>query len=56
MSQGRRKHSSAFKAKVALVVVKGQETEAQLAARCKAHPDVNGGENVPLGVAVSKSG
>ena len=30
MSQGRRKHSPAFKAKVALEAVKGQETVAQL--------------------------
>ena len=33
MSKGRRKHSPAFKAKVALEVVKGEETVAQLAAR-----------------------
>ena len=33
MSQGRRKHSPAFKAKVALEAVKGEETVAQLAAR-----------------------
>ena len=33
MSQGRRKHSPAFKAKVALEALKGQETVAQLAAR-----------------------
>ena len=32
MSQGRRKHSPAFKAKVALEAVKGKETVAQLAA------------------------
>ena len=38
MSQGRRKHSPAFKAKVALEVVKGEETVAQLAARYEAHP------------------
>ena len=31
MSQGRRKHSPAFKAKVALEAVKGEETVAQLA-------------------------
>ena len=31
MSQGRRKHSPAFKAKVALESLKGQETVAQLA-------------------------
>ncbi len=38
MSQGRRKHSPAFKAKVALETVKGQETVAQLAARYEVHP------------------
>ena len=38
MSQGRRKHSPAFKAKVALDVLKGQETVAQLAARYEVIP------------------
>ena len=38
MSQGRRKQSPAFKAKVALEGVKGQETVAQLAARYEVHP------------------
>ena len=38
MSQGRRKHSPAFKAKVALEAVKGEETVAQLAARYQIHP------------------
>ena len=38
MSQGRRKHSPAFKAKVALEAVKGQETVGQLAARYEVHP------------------
>ncbi len=38
MSQGRRKHSPAFKAKVALGALKGQETMAQLAARYEVHP------------------
>ena len=33
MSKGRRKHSPAFKARVALEAVKGEETVAQLAAR-----------------------
>ena len=33
MSKGRRKHTPAFKAKVALEVVKGEETVAQLVAR-----------------------
>ena len=35
MSQGRRKHSPAFKAREAL---RGQETVAQLAARYEVHP------------------
>ena len=34
----RRKHSPAFKAKVALEVVKGNETVSQLAARYEVHP------------------
>ena len=38
MSQGRRKHSPAFRAKVALEALKGQETVAQLAARHEVHP------------------
>ena len=38
MSQGRRKHSPAFKAKVALEAVKGEETVAQLAGRHQVHP------------------
>ena len=35
MSKGRRKHSPAFKAKVALEVVKGEKTVAQLATRLR---------------------
>ena len=38
MSQGRRKHSPAFKAKVALEAVRGEETVAQLTARYQVHP------------------
>ena len=38
MSRGRRKHSPAFKAKVALEALKGQETVAQMAARYEVHP------------------
>ena len=38
MSQGRRKHSPAFKAKVAVEALKGQETVTQLAARYEVHP------------------
>ena len=38
MFQGRRKHSPAFKAKVALEAVRGEETVAQLAARYQVHP------------------
>ena len=38
MSQGRRKHSPAFKAKVALEALRGQETVAQLAARYEVYP------------------
>ena len=38
MSKERRKHSPAFKAKVALEAMKGEETVAQLAARYEVHP------------------
>ena len=38
MSIGRRTHSPAFKAKVALEAVKGEDTVAQLAARHEVHP------------------
>ena len=38
MSQGRRKHSPAFKAKVALEAVKVQERVAQLAGRYELYP------------------
>ena len=38
MSKGRRKHSPAFKAKVALEAVKGEDTVAQLAARYQVYP------------------
>ena len=41
MSQGRRKHSPAFKAKVDLEAVKGEETVAQLAGRYQVHPSQN---------------
>ena len=38
MAQGRRKHSLAFKVRVGLDAVKGEETVAQLAARYEVHP------------------
>ena len=38
MSKERRKHSPAFKAKVALEAARGEETVAQLAARYQVHP------------------
>ncbi len=38
MKQTREKHSPAFKAKVALEAVKGEQTVAQLAARYEVHP------------------
>jgi transposase len=38
MKESRRKHSPAFKAKVAMEAVKGEETIAQLASRFEVHP------------------
>ena len=37
MRKGRRRHSAAFKAKVALEAVRGEETVAELAARYEVH-------------------
>ena len=37
MKQSRKKHSPAFKAKVALCALQGEETIAQLASRLEVH-------------------
>ena len=38
MKESRRKHNPAFKARVALEAVKGEETIAQVASRFEVHP------------------
>ena len=48
MSKGRGKHSPAFKAKVALEAVRGQETVAQFAARYEVHPGQTQARNKAL--------
>jgi transposase len=40
VKQNRRKHSPAFKARVALEALKGEETVAQIAARYEVHPNM----------------
>jgi len=40
VKQNRRKHSPAFKARVALEALKGEETVAQIAVRYEVHPNM----------------
>lgn len=39
MTTSRKKHAAAFKAKLALAAIKGDETVPELAARYKVHPN-----------------
>ena len=57
MAQGRRKHSPAFKARVALDAVKGEETVAQMSARYEVHPgQMQAWKKVPTGGAAGVFG